>query len=118
MKRIVRLTEFDLVQIVKRVISEQSEQSLLDPMSVFDNCETEMDNMVKLIGKNNIPQSCFANVDLKTFELETSKCIEDLTTLSDKLEADSELIKLRSIDQLVACHRKGLGSAWNWLEQY
>ena len=114
MKRTIRLTETDLARIIRRVITEQSEQSdQLVPL--FNGCETEMDNMVNLIGRNNIPQSCFANVpdNPETINLAEEKCLEDLNIfdeLKEKLnhnqpEQYEEIIdKLDSIYQLSVCH--------------
>jgi flagellin-specific chaperone FliS len=114
MKRTIRLTETDLARIIRRVISEQNEQSD-ELVPLFNGCETEMDNMVNLIGRNNIPQSCFANVpdNPETINLAEEKCLEDLNIfdeLKEKLnhnqpEQYEEIIdKLDSIYQLSVCH--------------
>lgn len=114
MKRTIRLTESDLARIIRRVISEQNEQSD-ELVPLFNGCETEMDNMVNLIGRNNIPQSCFANVpdNPETINLAEEKCLEDLNIfdeLKEKLnhnqpEQYEEIIdKLDSIYQLSVCH--------------
>ena len=114
MKRTVRLTETDLARIIRRVIREQNEQSD-ELVPLFNGCETEMDNMVNLIGRNNIPQSCFAKVsdNPETINLAEEKCLEDLTIfdeLKEKLDHNQpeqyeEIVdKLDSIYQLSVCH--------------
>ena len=114
MKRTIRLTETDLARIIRRVISEQNEQSD-ELVPLFNGCETEMDNMVNLIGRNNIPQSCFANVpdNPETIDLAEEKCLKDLTIfdeLKEKLDHNQpeqyeEIVdKLDSIYQLSVCH--------------
>ena len=113
MKRTIRLTETDLDRIIRRVISEQSTQTI----PVFDSCKTEMDNMIKLIGKNNIPPSCFANVpdNYDAMDLAEEKCLADLTIfdqLKEKLDHNrpkqyEQIVdKLDSIFQLSVCHSK------------
>jgi hypothetical protein len=116
MRKTIRLNETDLARIIRRVISEQSEQSD-ELVPLFYGCETEMDNMVNLIGRNNIPQSCFAKVsdNPETIDLAEKKCLEDLTIfdqLKEKLDHNQpkqyeEIIdKLDSIFQLSVCHSK------------
>ena len=114
MKRTIRLTESDLARIIRRVISEQNEQSD-ELVPLFNGCETEMANMVNLIGRNNIPQSCFATVpdSPETIDLAEEKCLKDLTIfdqLKEKLDHNQpeqyeEIVdKLDSIYQLSVCH--------------
>jgi hypothetical protein len=114
MKRTLRLSETDLTRIIRRVISEQSTETI----PVFDSCKTEMDNMIKLIGKNNIPPSCFANVpdnNKAAMDLAEEKCLADLTIfdqLKEKLDHNKPkqyeqiVDKLDSIFQLSVCHSK------------
>ena len=114
MKKTIRLNETDLARIIRRVIREQNEQSD-ELVPLFNGCETEMDNMVNLIGRNNIPQSCFANVpdNPETIDLAEEKCLKDLTIfdeLKEKLDHNQpeqyeEIVdKLDSIYQLSQCH--------------
>jgi hypothetical protein len=124
MRKTIRLNETDLARIIRRVMSEQNEE--LVPL--FDGCETEMDNMVNLIGENNIPQSCFAKVsdNPETIDLAEKKCLEDLTIfdqLKEKLDHNQpkqyeEIIdKLDSIFQLSVCHSKAWERSddnYNW----
>jgi hypothetical protein len=124
MRKTIRLNETDLARIIRRVMSEQNEE--LVPL--FYGCETEMDNMVNLIGENNIPQSCFAKVsdNPETIDLAEKKCLEDLTIfdqLKEKLDHNQpkqyeEIIdKLDSIFQLSVCHSKAWERSddnYNW----
>jgi hypothetical protein len=124
MRKTIRLNETDLARIIRRVMSEQNEELV----TLFYGCETEMDNMVNLIGENNIPQSCFAKVsdNPETIDLAEKKCLEDLTIfdqLKEKLDHNQpkqyeEIIdKLDSIFQLSVCHSKAWERSddnYNW----
>ena len=54
MKKIIKLSESDLVNIVKRIVTEQEEKKKVSPMEYFDNIGSDIQDDIDMIVKRHV----------------------------------------------------------------
>ena len=93
MKRTLRLNETDLTRIIRRVISEQTTQTV----PLFEECPDKMNNLVRLIGKSNVPSSCLkaanSSNDISYLEQE---CVDSLKPLWEETYRNLDYSRMKS----------------------
>ena len=63
MKKVIRLTESDLMKIVRRIVNEQEENKKVSPMEYFDNIGGDIQDDIDMIVKWNVDPYSHSTVD-------------------------------------------------------
>ncbi len=93
MRRNIKLNENDLARIVRRVLSEESEQ----PLQLFKNCQDKMNSLIGLVGKNNMPGACFRPITSSdNIDALEQKCLDSLEPLYVKKQNNLDYGRIRS----------------------
>jgi len=97
MRRTIRLTERDLSRIVKKILNENPISTPTQTVPLFDDCPDKMNNLVRLIGKSNVPSSCLKSVNSSNDISDLEKtCVDSLKPLWKETYDNLDYRKIKS----------------------
>ena len=97
MRRTIRLTERDLSRIVKKILNENPISSPSQTVPLFEDCPDKMDNLVRLVGKSNVPSSCLKAANSSN-EISSSEqeCVDSLKPLWEETYRNLDYRRIKS----------------------
>jgi hypothetical protein len=96
MKKVVRLTESDIVRLVKKIVKEQNQSN-------SNSCEKRLYE-----NKIQIPESCKDYSKINTDVQSVKKCFTDVRKLKDDPKMTE--VQKKEIEQFIVCTTTKLGN--------